>query len=134
MKKAERRPRYEPFRNRTPLVCQDEEAALFENGIGTICHPCGLRCEGKFFVENFGTDFYSNLEVSDGKLIKSVIIVRIITVQLVAPTVMSKADLILTIRQTLMSRKSTSIFATPYGRNTTLLSYLLVKSTRTLTS
>ena len=57
MKKAERKPRYEPFRNRTPLVCQDEEAALFENGIGTICHPCGLRCEGKFFVVNFELTF-----------------------------------------------------------------------------
>ena len=61
IKNAEKVPRYEPFANRTPLVCEDAWAYMnitgssrevskyeietyFDNGIGTICSPCDIWC------------------------------------------------------------------------------------------
>ena len=39
-------PRYEPFTNRTPLICPN-----LESGIGSICNPCGEPCIGLFSTQ-----------------------------------------------------------------------------------
>ena len=53
--KTEKAPRYEPFANRTPLVCENVERPVgfyyekFFNGVGNICNPCGVPCKGTVF-------------------------------------------------------------------------------------
>ena len=49
MKAAEKVPKYEPFTNRTPLICDNAES--LSNGVGTICNPCGIRCKGFLLLE-----------------------------------------------------------------------------------
>lgn len=53
---AERDPRYEPFENRTPLVCDNGEE------FGSICNPCGKRCE----VGDYCSNYYCALGCADG--------------------------------------------------------------------
>ena len=43
IKSKELEPNYEPFTNRTPLVCPN-----LESGIGSICNPCGIMCGDSF--------------------------------------------------------------------------------------
>ena len=66
---AEKEPRFEPFLNRTPLVCDDVFETFnisgtkpifgsswsryreffhsaYWNGVGSICKPCGVSCRG----------------------------------------------------------------------------------------
>ena len=40
--------KYRPFENRTKLTCPGTN---FENGIGSICNPCGEKCIGKFILK-----------------------------------------------------------------------------------
>ena len=52
IKKGELKENYEPFTNRTPLVCTEQQMKersyfLKPNGIGSICNPCGVPCRGK---------------------------------------------------------------------------------------
>ena len=54
MYNAKKMPRYEPFANRTPLVCDDyyipdpyNTRLDMSNGIGHICNPCGVPCTGR---------------------------------------------------------------------------------------
>ena len=45
---AIKEPRYYPFTNRTPLVCPNADS--LPNGIGSICNPCGVKCEGMILM------------------------------------------------------------------------------------
>lgn len=56
---AEKEPRFEPFVNRTPLVCP--ESSNLTNEVGTICNPCGVRCTGIFFNFNKTESLKTNL-------------------------------------------------------------------------
>ena len=47
---AEKEPRYEPFTDRTPLVCDNHY--IWGNGIGSICNPCGVWCEGNVALKS----------------------------------------------------------------------------------
>ena len=51
IKNAEKVPRYEPFANRTPLVCETGSPSHYKtksysSGVGNICNPCGVPCTG----------------------------------------------------------------------------------------